>query len=57
MKQPPYSPPPYIFGPVWTVLYASMGYAAYRAWVNGTTALSSETVALAKVSLLPVETF
>ncbi|KAI1766183.1 TspO/MBR-related protein [Hypoxylon sp. FL1150] len=31
MKQPPLRPPPRIFGPVWTVLYGLMGYAAHRA--------------------------
>ncbi|KAI0404216.1 TspO/MBR-related protein [Xylaria palmicola] len=31
MKQPPLRPPPYVFGPVWTVLYGLMGYAAHRA--------------------------
>ncbi|KAI1660062.1 TspO/MBR-related protein [Daldinia decipiens] len=31
MKQPPLRPPPQVFGPVWTVLYGLMGYAAHRA--------------------------
>jgi translocator protein len=31
MKQPPFRPPPYVFGPAWTVLYGLMGYAAHRA--------------------------
>ncbi|KAI0117187.1 TspO/MBR-related protein [Daldinia grandis] len=30
MKQPPLRPPPQVFGPVWTVLYGLMGYAAHR---------------------------
>ncbi|KAI3329025.1 TspO/MBR-related protein [Xylariaceae sp. AK1471] len=31
MKQPPLRPPPWVFGPAWTVLYSLMGYAAHRA--------------------------
>ncbi|KAI1779785.1 TspO/MBR-related protein [Hypoxylon cercidicola] len=31
MKQPPLRPPPQVFGPVWTLLYGLMGYAAHRA--------------------------
>ncbi|KAI0447714.1 TspO/MBR-related protein [Xylaria telfairii] len=31
MKQPPLRPPPYVFGPAWTLLYGLMGYAAHRA--------------------------
>jgi benzodiazapine receptor len=32
LKQPPYRPPPQVFGPAWTVLYGLMGYSAYRAF-------------------------
>lgn len=49
LKQPPYRPPPAVFGPVWTTLYGLMGYAAYRAWTTGTASLNPQTVALAKV--------
>ncbi|KAI1083041.1 putative translocator protein like protein [Whalleya microplaca] len=31
IKQPPLRPPPAVFGPVWTLLYGLMGYAAHRA--------------------------
>lgn len=34
LKQPPYRPPPQVFGPAWTALYGLMGYAAYRAYTN-----------------------
>jgi benzodiazapine receptor len=41
MKQPPLRPPPQIFGPVWTVLYGMMGYAAHRAVTAGLNPLTS----------------
>ena len=39
LKQPPYRPPPQVFGPVWTILYGLMGYGAYRAWNVGLSSL------------------
>ncbi|KAL8839992.1 MAG: hypothetical protein Q9170_001534 [Blastenia crenularia] len=48
LKQPPYRPPPQVFGPVWTTLYALMGYSAYRAWTTGTASLNPSTVQLTK---------
>lgn len=41
MKQPPYRPPPKLFGPAWTLLYGLMGYAAYRAYSTGLSPLRS----------------
>ena len=49
MKQPPYRPPPQVFGPVWTTLYALMGYSAYRAWNTGMSSLNPRTIQLTKV--------
>ncbi|KAK3383252.1 peripheral-type benzodiazepine receptor [Lasiosphaeria ovina] len=40
-KQPPLRPPPWVFGPAWTVLYGLMGYAAHRAVHLGTSPLNS----------------
>ncbi|KAF2277579.1 translocator protein [Westerdykella ornata] len=37
-----------VFIPVWTVLYAIIGYAAYRAWSTGTQSLDLEKHNLAK---------
>lgn len=44
LRQPPLSPPTWVFGPVWTILYGVMGYASYRAYTNGTSPFSSPDV-------------
>jgi benzodiazapine receptor len=48
LKQPALHPPAWVFGPVWTILYATMGYTAYRAWNTGTLSLDLEKYHLAK---------
>ena len=35
LLQPSWAPPPWLFGPVWTVLYAMMGVAAWYVWRSG----------------------
>jgi len=47
LKQPPLRPPPWVFGPVWTVLYGLMGYASHRAFCNGTSPLLGNPSAVA----------
>ncbi len=35
LAQPGWAPPPFVFGPVWTILYALMGIAAWLVWRIG----------------------
>lgn len=35
LTKPPLSPPSWIFGPVWTVLYVMMAVSFYRVWRKG----------------------
>lgn len=35
LVQPEWAPPAFVFGPVWTVLYALMGVAAWLVWQSG----------------------
>ena len=32
LAKPPFNPPAWVFGPVWSVLYAMMAVAAWRVW-------------------------
>jgi translocator protein len=34
LQKPAWTPPGYLFGPVWTVLYALMGTAAWLIWIR-----------------------
>ncbi|OHE95802.1 TspO/MBR family protein [Colletotrichum orchidophilum] len=41
IKNPPFRPPAWVFGPAWTLLYGLMGYSAYRALQTGLSPTSS----------------
>ena len=50
LKQPPFRPPPQVFGPMWTAIYGLMGYAAYRAWTTGMSSMNPTIRDLTKAS-------
>lgn len=35
LRKPAWTPPAWVFGPVWTTLYVMMGVAAWRIWRRG----------------------
>ncbi|MHB2265480.1 TspO/MBR family protein [Aliihoeflea sp. PC F10.4] len=37
LQKPPFNPPNWIFGPVWTILYVLIAVAGWRVWQESTT--------------------
>jgi tryptophan-rich sensory protein len=51
IRKPGFSPPDWLFGPVWTALYAMMGAAAWLVWRKGDAAGRDVALALFAVQL------
>jgi len=51
LVQPTWAPPPSVFGPVWTILYALMGIAAWLVWRSGGFLASRSALTLFLVQL------
>jgi translocator protein len=52
LHQPPWSPPAWVFGPVWATLYTLMGLAAWLVWRQGGWAGAGPALTLFLVQLL-----
>lgn len=51
LRKPEWSPPRWIFGPVWTLLYISMAVSTWRVWRTGNPLDARRTVSLYSAQL------
>lgn len=51
LAKPPWTPPSWLFGPVWTLLYAVMAVAAWLVWRRGGLRLAANRLPLAVYAL------
>lgn len=51
LARPPWAPPAWLFGPVWSVLYTLMGVSAWLVWRTGRTDAAHAALALFLVQL------
>ena len=52
LQQPDFAPPSWVFGPVWTVLYALMAIAAWLVWRTGPSRQTRRALTLYGVQLV-----
>jgi len=52
LAQPPWTPPPWLFGPVWTVLYVMMAVSAWLVWKCGDASTSRRPLVLFGIQLV-----
>lgn len=52
LQQPSFAPPSWVFGPVWTVLYALMAVAAWLVWRSGPSPETRRALTLYAVQLV-----
>jgi benzodiazapine receptor len=52
LEKPPGTPPPWVFGPVWTVLYIAIAVAGARLWRAGASSARSRALRLYAAQLM-----